>query len=448
MSSQRCYWWVALLLTIPVVASAQNDEYGGITGVNLDDCRVARELGIGFVRAGEPWWILQPKSNEPPNFAIQDEVFACFHAAGIKIFWSLTDAPDWAGGFTGGTHPHAGLPPSMLYYQFVRDVLSHYARLPYDITYGIWNEPDGAHLQNCPPQLNKGACWGQSLWSAATAARAAVNPNARLAGPEMGTLDSRFTVALQWINLSIASQDVITIHWYGFGGLYGWMDDAIAMANGRETWLTETGYLAGCDEAAQAAEVHNIMSHFKYRYQEAWTKVFYYQTAQNTECASLTRSNGAPKPGFDVYRSIIASPHPPAPAHLTVSFQTDSGQYLVAENNGGDAVNANRTAIGPWETFTLKDANGGTLQDGDVVQIGTSDGWWFKPGAPLRADAAGSELFEIVGIDSGAIGQGSRIALRAIAFNKYLCAEGGGGDVVNANRNAIGAWEIFRIIIR
>ena len=89
-----------------------------------------------------------------------------------------------------------------------------------------------------------------------------------------------------------------------------------------------------------------------------------------------------------------------------------------------------------------------TLQSGDVVQIGTSDGWWCRPGAPLRADAAGSELFEIVGIDSDAIGQGSRIALRAIAFNKYLCAEGGGGDVVNANRNGIGAWEIFRLIIR
>ncbi|HYH95382.1 hypothetical protein [Hyalangium sp.] len=27
--------------------------------------------------------------------------------------------------------------------------------------------------------------------------------------------------------------------------------------------------------------------------------------------------------------------------------------YVVAEGNGGGEVNCNRTAIGPWETFTL-----------------------------------------------------------------------------------------------
>jgi hypothetical protein len=451
MASRTRCWFVTLVLLVPAGASAQNYEYGGITGVNLDDCREAQELGLGYVRAGEPWWILQPDRNRPPDFAMQDRVFECFHNAGIRIFWSLTDAPDWAGGFTGGTHPHAGLPAPALYYRYVFDVLSHYAALPYDITFGIWNEPDGAHLQNCPPMVNKGACWGQNLWAPATAARAAVNPSARFAGPEMGTLDGRFTTALQWMSSSLAPQDVITVHWYGFApGVYGWMDNAIALANGRETWLTETGYIAGCDEIAQATEVHSLMSHFRYRYQPAWTKVFYYQTARNTECASLTRPDGTSKPGFDVYRSFIASPAPPAPTYLTVSLQAGNGQYVVAENNGGDAVNANRNWSGPWETFTLRDANGGALQSGDVIQIGTSDGWWFRPGEPVRAidGPAGSGLFQIVGIDSNAIGSGSRIALRALSLNKYLSAEGGGGDVVNANRTAIGAWEIFRIFIR
>ena len=27
--------------------------------------------------------------------------------------------------------------------------------------------------------------------------------------------------------------------------------------------------------------------------------------------------------------------------------------YLVAENGGGGTVKCNRTAVGPWETFTL-----------------------------------------------------------------------------------------------
>lgn len=33
--------------------------------------------------------------------------------------------------------------------------------------------------------------------------------------------------------------------------------------------------------------------------------------------------------------------------------QSGRGYYVVAEGNGGDEVNCNRTAIGPWETFTL-----------------------------------------------------------------------------------------------
>ena len=41
----------------------------------------------------------------------------------------------------------------------------------------------------------------------------------------------------------------------------------------------------------------------------------------------------------------------------------------------------------------------------------------------------------------------SAIALRS-ANDQYVCAEGGGGDVVVANRNAIAAWETFKLIDR
>jgi hypothetical protein len=450
MTLRDWVWVTVLLIAIPAVANGQHHEYGGITGVNFDDCREAQELGLGYVRSGEPWFILQPRQDEPPDFSWQDGVFECFHNAGIKIFWSLTDAPDWAGGNTGGTHPHAGLPPPKVYYRFVRDALAHYARLPYDITFGIWNEPDGAHLQHCPVHLDKGACWGQYLWAPAAAARAAVNPNARLAGPEMGTLDSRFIVALQWMNVSMAPQDVITVHWYGFApGVYGWMDAAIALANGRETWLTETGYIGDCDEAAQTAEVFSLLSHFRYRYQPAWTKIFYYQTAQNQECASLVRWDGASKPAFDLFRSFVVSPDPPEPTSLTVSFQAGNGQYLGAESNATGEVKANRHSIGRSETFMLRDANGGSLMSGDVIQIGTVDGLWFRAGVPVKAldGPLGAGLFEIIGIDSNVISSQTRIALRAVALNKYVSAEGGGGDALNANRNVIGVWEILRIVV-
>jgi len=74
------------------------------------------------------------------------------------------------------------------------------------------------------------------------------------------------------------------------------------------------------------------------------------------------------------------------------------GKYVVAEN-GGDAagiVHANRTAIGPWETWTLE-----RQPDG-------------------------------------------RVALKSVN-GRYLSAEGGGGGDVHANRTAVGPWELWRI---
>ena len=37
-----------------------------------------------------------------------------------------------------------------------------------------------------------------------------------------------------------------------------------------------------------------------------------------------------------------------------VSFRSNNGYYMTAEGGGGGTVNANRTAVGPWETFTFQ----------------------------------------------------------------------------------------------
>ena len=39
----------------------------------------------------------------------------------------------------------------------------------------------------------------------------------------------------------------------------------------------------------------------------------------------------------------------------TFAFQSAHGKYMVAAGAGGGAVNANRTAIGPWEQFQVYD---------------------------------------------------------------------------------------------
>jgi hypothetical protein len=138
----------------------------------------------------------------------------------------------------------------------------------------------------------------------------------------------------------------------------------------------------------------------------------------------------------------------------TVSFRSVSGKYVVAEGGGGGRVNANRDAIGPWETFTLVDLNGGVLVDGDEVNIKSINGLFVVAedggGGVVNANrrAAGPwEKFIIRGIaGTGAISNGESIALRA-SNNQYVVAENGGGGIVNANRDAVGPWETFTLII-
>ena len=143
---------------------------------------------------------------------------------------------------------------------------------------------------------------------------------------------------------------------------------------------------------------------------------------------------------------------PPAPGSLVVSFQASNGQYMVAEGGGGGDVNANRSAIGPWEKFTIVDLNGGSLNAGDPVAFRTDSGHYLQAagngGGPMRAEGAAAgawETFVIVDQNGGSLESGDPIALQ---FNGtwFVCAEGGGGQEVNVNRTAIGSWETFVII--
>ncbi|HWB18382.1 MAG TPA: glycosyl hydrolase [Vicinamibacterales bacterium] len=292
------------LMIAPSLAFAQQDAYGAVTGAAMGDCTKNVELGVGIVRAGMPWWQLQPNGPGTIDWSYQDSIFDCFVNNGIKIYWSLADAPVWAGG--GNDHHH--VPNYQAWMDFVHQAITHnYTRYGNSITFGIWNEPEGDFLNGCPSvYVNKGHCWGVLLWEPAAAIRAVYAPGARLGGPEMGTLDDRFDWALTMMSNSLQPQDVITTHWYNFyPGLIGWMDTAISKAGNRETWLTETGYIDGCSESAQANTIDSIASTFDNRSNPHWAKLFIYVVAQNTLCASLVRSDGSNKPAFDVYQTHI-----------------------------------------------------------------------------------------------------------------------------------------------
>lgn len=144
----------------------------------------------------------------------------------------------------------------------------------------------------------------------------------------------------------------------------------------------------------------------------------------------------------------------------TTAFQSSGGFFVVAEGGGGGVVNANRTGVGSWETFTLIDVNGGSLESGDLVNIQTVGGYFVVAegggGDVVNANRTFADAWETFRIEKvgggGGIGPGDSISLQA--FNgwsggggNYVVAEGGGGSVVNANRGAVGPWETFTIHI-
>ena len=144
----------------------------------------------------------------------------------------------------------------------------------------------------------------------------------------------------------------------------------------------------------------------------------------------------------------------------TTAFQSVGGYFVVAEDGGGSVVNCDRVAIGPWETFTLIDLNGGSLESGDLVNIQTVGGYYVVAegggGDVVNADRTvplSWETFRIDKVDSGGvIGSGDAISLQASngwsgGGGNYVVAEEGGGGVVNANRSAVGPWETFTIYI-
>jgi hypothetical protein len=87
---------------------------------------------------------------------------------------------------------------------------------------------------------------------------------------------------------------------------------------------------------------------------------------------------------------------------VAARFRCNNGTYLCAENGGGQEVNATRAVPAQWETFVIIN----------------------HPRKDLP------------------INHGEDACLQCYN-DQWVCAEGGGGDVVNANRGIAGPWEIL-----
>ena len=151
---------------------------------------------------------------------------------------------------------------------------------------------------------------------------------------------------------------------------------------------------------------------------------------------------------------LIEIPTDDEATQYSISIRTDAGNFFSVENNANAAVLANRASAADWEKFRLLDVNAGALETGDTVRIETTTGWGFARTADGTLAAVASpgqnfteEQFVIEAVSSGAIGNGSQIALRSLTPLFYVTAEGGGGGAVNVTRQSIGAWETFTLII-
>ena len=160
----------------------------------------------------------------------------------------------------------------------------------------------------------------------------------------------------------------------------------------------------------------------------------------------------------------------------TIALRSINGYYVVAEQGPVPArVAADRSAIGPLETFKLIDINKGSLESGDKIQLRTSDGnrdiyatgggepypggslynFWNDTVASAIPPVAWAQ-FTIRKADGspGIIDNDTDVSLQS-TNGYYVVAEGGGAPQgspppagrMYANRNGVGAWETFRLIV-
>ncbi|HEY2672923.1 MAG TPA: hypothetical protein VGJ07_21515, partial [Rugosimonospora sp.] len=125
------------------------------------------------------------------------------------------------------------------------------------------------------------------------------------------------------------------------------------------------------------------------------------RTASPTTALPFAAVSGSPASAARHLTGSSASIGLDAGAHSTsvISLRAHAnGDYVTADNAGAAPLIANRTAIGPWETFDVLDAGNGN------------------------------------------------IALRAHANNNIVTADNAGASPLIANRTAIGGWETFQLI--
>lgn len=130
--------------------------------------------------------------------------------------------------------------------------------------------------------------------------------------------------------------------------------------------------------------------------------------------------------------------------------------YLSASGCGGGALNAQATSQGSCESFKIIDANGGSIESGDTVNVQLGNYWYVVAegggGGDVNVNRTAAGVWETFTIEklSGSSGSrilhGDRFALRTYNGN-YIQAYYGGGNSVNATPTVASWWETFILVV-
>lgn len=121
---------------------------------------------------------------------------------------------------------------------------------------------------------------------------------------------------------------------------------------------------------------------------------------------------------------------------------TGNGKYVCAESGGAAALIANRTAIGPWETFEKIDLGGGKIALKALInnKYVCADNSGTSPLIANRTTMGQWETYTLVDLGSG------RVGFLAQANGKYVCADNSGANPLIAKSTTAGTWETFELI--
>jgi beta-glucosidase-like glycosyl hydrolase len=119
-----------------------------------------------------------------------------------------------------------------------------------------------------------------------------------------------------------------------------------------------------------------------------------------------------------------------------------NGKIVTADNAGANPLIANRTAIGPWESFDELDQGNGNiaLRAHANNMIVCADNAGANPLIANRTAVGPWETFNLIHNSDGSV------SLRAQANNMIVTADNAGANPLIANRTAIGPWEEFDLI--